>query len=375
MRRAWLALADGRVFQGWALGATGTCVGEVVFNTGMSGYQEILTDPSYSGQIVTMTYPLIGNYGVNSEDVESERPFVEGFVVKEASRITSNFRSEESLQGYLERHGIVGIQGIDTRELTRRLRDHGSQNGAISSEVSSPQGLVEKAREFPPMEGRDLASGVTCQSPYTWEQGDWDLGEGYRKGPRRPKYKVVVYDFGVKWNILRLLVDAGCQVTVVPATTPAEDVMDMHPDGVFLSNGPGDPAPLTYAIAEVRKLLGRVPMWGICLGHQIMGLAMGGTTYKLKFGHHGINHPVKDLSTGKVEITSQNHGFVVDMDSLGDEVEVTHVNCNDQTVEGIRHRGIPAFSIQYHPEASPGPHDSRYLFERFTSLMEEFKTG
>ena len=373
MRRAWLALADGTIFEGWALGHIGTCVGEVVFNTGMSGYQEILTDPSYSGQIVTMTYPLIGNYGINSEDVESNRPYVEGFVVKEASRITSNFRSEESLQHYLERYGIVGIQGIDTRELTRRLRDYGSQNGVISSEVSSPEGLVEKARAFPPMEGRDLASGVTCKEPYTWTQGDWSLEEGYGKGPRRTRYKVVVYDFGVKWNILRLLVDQGCEVKVVPATTPAEDVLAMNPDGVFLSNGPGDPAPLTYAIAEVKKLLGRVPMWGICLGHQIMGLAMGGTTYKLKFGHHGINHPVKDLATRKVEITSQNHGFVVDMDSLGDEVEVTHINCNDQTVEGIRHKSIPAFSVQYHPEASPGPHDSRYLFTRFAQLMDQFR--
>jgi len=294
-------------------------------------------------------------------------------VVKEASRITSNFRSEESLHNYLELHGIVGIQGIDTRELTRRLRDYGSQNGVISSEVSSPEGLVEKAKAFPPMEGRDLASTVTCREPYQWTQGDWSLEEGYEGPPKRPRYKVVVYDFGVKYNILRLLVDAGCEVKVVPATTPAEDVLAMKPNGVFLSNGPGDPAPLTHAIAEVRKLLGKVPLWGICLGHQIMGLAMGGTTYKLKFGHHGINHPVKDLATGKVEITSQNHGFVVDMDSLGNEVEVTHINCNDQTVEGIRHKGIPAFSVQYHPEASPGPHDSRYLFGRFTQLMDEFR--
>ncbi len=412
MKKAVLALADGTVFEGTSYGAEGEAVGEVVFNTCMSGYQEILTDPSYKGQIVTMTYPLIGNYGVNPEDVESHRPFVEGFIVKEASVIPSNWRMQRSLEDYLKEYGIVGIQGIDTRALTRHVRDHGAQEGVISSLEDDPERLVANAKGSPGLIGRDLVKEVCCDKPFTWSEGQWEWPRGYAKpaaqspapgekaretqlslfgsssaahpsrlaAPGAGPYKVVAYDCGIKWNILRQLTSVGCEVTVVPASTTAEEALAMEPDGVFLSNGPGDPEGVPYLVEAVRALIGRKPIFGICLGHQIIGLALGGRTFKLKFGHHGGNQPVKDLTTGKVEITSQNHGFAVDMASFrtapretlrGDpeDIVLTHVNLNDQTCEGMLHRRLPLFSVQYHPEASPGPQDASYLFTRFVELM------
>ncbi len=369
MNNAWLVLRDGRTFRGTPLGARGETSGEVIFNTAMTGYQEILTDPSYRGQIVAMTYPMIGNYGVNEEDVESRKPWVNGFIVKECSPVASNFRAGENLDDYLRRHGIVGIQGIDTRALTRHLRDHGAQDGIISSGASTPADLAARARALPGLVGRDLVAEVTVDAPYGWSEGGWELSHGY-VAPPAPRLKVIAYDCGIKFNILRQLRMAGCDVTVVPARTPAEAVLEMRPDGVFLSNGPGDPEGVPYLIESVRRLLGRLPIFGICLGHQILGLAGGGSTYKLKFGHHGANHPVKDLATGKVEITAQNHGFAVEPESAARHGwDPSHVNLNDGTCEGLRHREWPAFSVQYHPEASPGPHDANYLFQRFTALM------
>ena len=417
MKPAVLALADGTVFEGHSYGAEGETVGEVVFNTSMSGYQEILTDPSYKGQIVTMTYPLIGNYGVNPEDVESRRPFVEGFIIKEGSVRASNWRAKQSLEEYLRERGIVGIQGIDTRALTRHIRDHGAQEGVISTTDLDPASLTAKAKASPGLVGRDLVKEVCCDAPFAWTEKTWEWPQGYGDGsaacrtqpfgpgtrsakedqltlfathasasgawhpaPGTRRYKVVAYDCGIKWNILRQLVQSGCEVTVVPASTPAADVLKLDPDGVFLSNGPGDPEGVPYHIAAVRDLIGKRPIFGICLGHQIIGLALGGRTYKLKFGHHGGNQPVKDLTTGKVEITAQNHGFAVDMQSFRDasreamhgepeDIVLTHVNLNDNTCEGLMHRRLPLFSVQYHPEASPGPHDAGYLFARFVELM------
>jgi carbamoyl-phosphate synthase small subunit len=366
---AWLVLRDGRTFRGRALGAVGEASGEVIFNTAMQGYQEILTDPSYRGQIVAMTYPMIGNYGVNEEDVESRRPWVNGFIVKEASAVASNFRAGSSLDDYLERHGIVGIQDIDTRALTRHLRDHGAQDGIVSSAEADPRELAERARALPGLIGRDLVAEVTAEAPYTWSEGHWELSRGY-VAPPVPRFNVVAYDCGIKFNILRQLRATGCDVTVVPASTSSAEVLARKPSGVFLSNGPGDPEGVPYLIESVRGLLGRVPIFGICLGHQILGLAAGGRTYKLPFGHHGANHPIKDLSTGRVEITAQNHGFAVDPESVSAlGWEPTHVNLNDGTCEGLRHQEWPVFSVQYHPEASPGPHDANYLFHRFTDLM------
>jgi carbamoyl-phosphate synthase small subunit len=370
--RAVLALADGTVFHGWGFGAEGVTVGEVVFNTCMTGYQEVLTDPSYHRQIVVMTPVQIGNTGVNSRDDESERPWVAGFAVRESSTVTSNWRAEDGLEQWLARHGIVGIEGIDTRALTRHIRDNGAQAGVIGVGDVNEADLVDTARSWGTMEGKDLVAEVSPSERYSWQEGPYHPLTGFSEV--HGKLHVVAMDYGIKKNILRELAGVGCRVTVVPASTSPQEILELDPDGLFLSNGPGDPEPVKYAVTCVRELLGKVPVFGICLGHQILGLALGGITYKLKFGHHGGNHPVKDLATGKVEITSQNHGFVVDSDSLlaaGQKVEVTHINLNDGTVEGIRHLEIPAFSVQYHPEAAPGPHDAHYLFRRFVEMMEE----
>jgi carbamoyl-phosphate synthase small subunit len=387
--KAILALADGRTFEGSGFGAEGEAVGEVVFNTSMTGYQEILTDPSYEGQLVAMTYPEIGNVGVNPDDVESRKPFVNGFIVKDYTARPSNWRAAKPLHEYMKENGIVGIQGIDTRSLVRHLRDHGSQEGIISTSSRDIAELVAKAKASPGLMGQDLVQNVTCREIYDWNQGLWELGVGYKQraasenGSKRrrgkqakfaaPKFFVVAYDYGIKLNILRNLAEAGCRVKVVPAATPAEEVLAMNPDGIFLSNGPGDPDAVPYAKENVEKLIGKRPIFGICLGHQIMGLALGGKTYKLKFGHHGGNQPVMDLTTRKVEITAQNHGFAVDADSLKGAVDVTHVNLNDNTVEGLAHRELPIFSVQYHPESSPGPHDANYLFSRFIDLMAKHR--
>lgn len=360
IKPALLVLSNGKFFRGTVFGSAGETIGEVCFNTSMTGYQEILTDPSYCGQIVTMTYPHIGNYGVNPEDMESDRIQVAGFVVREGSETPSNFRATQSLPEFLREREIVGIQGIDTRALTRLIRDEGAMNGIISAIDLDPESLLKKVRQAPSMTGQDLARVVTRQS--------WEI---WKANHDAASFKVVAVDFGIKYNILRQLADHGCETTIVPAQTSAEDILALNPDGIFLSNGPGDPAAVSYAIETVRHLLGKKPVFGICLGHQILALARGAKTYKLKFGHRGGNHPVKHLATGKIEITSQNHGFAVDVDSLPNTIEPTHWNLNDQTLEGFRCTDLPAFSVQYHPEASPGPHDARYLFQDFTHLMEQ----
>ena len=374
MKKATLVIEDGTVFEGISFGAEGEAYGEAVFNTSMTGYQEILTDPSYNGQIVTMTYPEIGNYGVNSEDIESRKPFLRGLVVKEYWDTPSNWRSEGDLSSYLSENGVLGIQGIDTRELTKLIRTKGAQKAVISTIDQDPRSLLGKVRSSQGIVGIDLVTEVSCEEPYSWESGTlgWRPDHESAYGEKE-QYKVVAYDFGLKHNILRKLTDHGCSVTTVPSRTPPHEVLSLEPDGIFLSNGPGDPAAVSYAVESVSTLLGKKPIFGICLGHQILSLAVGGRTYKLKFGHRGANQPVKHLKTGKVEITSQNHGFAVDADSLGDDVEVTHINLNDNTVEGVRHRKHNAFSVQYHPEASPGPHDSSYLFQEFIDSMKEYK--
>jgi len=377
-RPAYLALADGTLFPGQAFGASGGTTGEVVFTTGMTGYQEVLTDPSYCGQIVTMTAPQIGNTGINTEDPESvdAKPQVAGFVVRDASPLVSSWRATESLDDYLRRHGIAGISGVDTRKLTRHLRDLGAQNGCIGTD--DPATLVERARAAPSMQGLDLVGRVSPKVSFAFDEsrGAWSvpLGHEARLGaaPAQSsdsRYHVVAVDYGAKRNILRCLVDAGCRVTAVPARSSASDILSLSPDGIFLSNGPGDPAAVTYAIATIKELLGKKPIFGICLGHQLLALALGARTYKLKFGHRGLNQPVKDLATGRIEITTQNHGFVVDVDSLGGVAKTTHLHLNDGTSEGLEAPELSAFSVQYHPEAAAGPHDALYLFERFTSLM------
>jgi carbamoyl-phosphate synthase small subunit len=370
---AILALEDGTWYKGVAAGAEGEARGEVVFNTSMTGYQEVLTDPSYSGQIVTMTCPEIGNYGVSDDDVESRGVRVAGFVVREESPVASNWRADGTLRDYLTRQGIVAIAGIDTRELTRRLRSVGVMRGVIATgDALIPEALVAAACAIAPMEGSDLVRGVTCERAFDWPEedpGQFGIEPGRRA---RRRVKIAAYDYGMKWNIMRRLSAHGCDVRVYPATTPASELLASNPDGIFLSNGPGDPAPLTYAVENARQLVAAdVPVFGICLGHQVLGLAMGGDTYKLKFGHRGANHPVKKLANGKIEITSQNHGFAVDPRSLPGDVEVTHLNLYDQTVEGLRHKQRPVFSVQYHPEASPGPHDADYLFDEFIELIEK----
>jgi carbamoyl-phosphate synthase small subunit len=366
-----LALEDGRVFRGRAFGARTERDGEVVFNTSLTGYQEIFTDPSYAGQIVCLTYPHIGNVGANPLDNEAARPYIEALAVRDFSEVASNWRSQQTAEEFLTRHHIPVVSHIDTRALVRHLRLHGAMRAVLSTVGADASVLVSKARALPSMAGLDLAKGVSTTEAYQWGEPSAQVPAAEEPALPAPSLHVVAYDFGLKQNILRCLVDVGCRVTVVPALTPPEDVLAMKPDGVFLSNGPGDPEPCTYGAAAVRKLAGRVPIFGICLGHQIIGLALGGKTYKLKFGHHGANHPVKNLLTGKVEITAQNHGFAVDADSLPlNDVELTHVNLNDSTLEGLRHRSLPLFSVQYHPEASPGPHDSHYLFADFVKLME-----
>ena len=358
-KTAILMLEDGRTFRGRSFGAEGETSGEMVFNTSMTGYQEILTDPSYAGQIVCMTYPLIGNYGVNNEDTESRRPWVEGFVVREASRISSNWRSEETLDSYLKRHQIVGIERIDTRALVRHIRDKGAMRAIISTVDLDEASLLEKVNRAPEMTNRELASSVTVENNYEYPA-------------ENEEFHVVAYDFGVKTNSLREFSKDGCRLTVVPAETPAQEILALKPDGIFLSNGPGDPASMKKVVDEIKKLTeSNVPMFGICLGHQILGQVFGGKTYKLKFGHRGGNQPIKNLETGKIEITAHNHGFAVDAESLPADVEVTHINLNDETVAGLKHKELPVFSVQYHPESAPGPHDSEYLFKQFVELMQK----
>jgi carbamoyl-phosphate synthase small subunit len=379
-RPATLALEDGRIFNGRAAGAITRRGGEVVFNTSLTGYQEVFTDPSYAGQIVCLTYPHIGNVGANLDDEEATRPYIESLIVREFSQISSNWRSAETAQLYLNRHKIPAIWDIDTRALVRHIRNVGALRGVVATDGTPADQLIHEAKQLPSMAGQELASQVSCKKAYGWEKSSIELtippwsesmGESGRDS-ETPKLRVVAYDYGIKQNILRLLIDHHCDVWVVPARTSAQEVLDLKPDGVFLSNGPGDPEPIGYAVENIQKMLGRVPIFGICLGHQLCGLALGGKTFKLKFGHHGSNHPVQNLLNRKVEITAQNHGFCVDPESLpSSDVEITHVNLNDGTNEGMRHKSLPLFSVQYHPEASPGPHDSHYLFAKFTDMMKE----
>ncbi len=370
MKKSYLVLETGKTFEGTSFGAEGEIFGEVVFNTSLTGYQEILTDPSYNGQIVVMTYPEIGNYGINSQDLESKKPYLRGFAVKEYWPHPSNWRSDDNLHNFLSKNGVVGIQGIDTRELVKILRTEGSLKGVISTVDSDIESLTRKVKESAGIVGIDLVTEVSCDKKYSWDQG----GELWSEKQQEKKYNVIAYDYGIKSNIMRMLDDLGCKLTVVPSKTTADEVLKLNPDGIFLSNGPGDPAAVEYAAKNIKELIGKKPIFGICLGHQIISLALGGKTFKLKFGHRGANQPVKNIQTGKVEITSQNHGFAVDPDSLGDKVEISHINLNDQTVEGLRHKEHPLFCVQYHPEASPGPHDSSYLFSDFIKLMEEFES-
>lgn len=368
--KALIGLEDGTVMTAHSFTGPGEAAGEIVFNTSMSGYQEVLTDPSYTGQLVTMTYPLIGNYGVNPDDMESARVHPRAFLVREYQGQPSNYRATGNLADFLKGYGVLGVQGLDTRMLTRLIRTTGAMKAMITTEDMDPASVVRRAREWAGLVGRDMVERVACTASYRWEEGAPVAGSGFPQNAGA-RFNVVAYDFGIKYNQLRILTRKGCRVLVVPATTGAEEVLALKPDGVFLSNGPGDPAGVRGVVGNVRQLLGKVPIFGICLGHQMLGLAYGGTTYKLKFGHRGGNQPVKDLLTGKVEITSQNHGFCVDPKSLPASVEVTHINLNDGSLEGMRHRELPAFSVQYHPEYAPGPHDAEYLFDRFIQLMEQ----